>query len=147
MIAKSEQGTLTDAELVILQNLDLAMLSRYEQAKNLTITLLKKWLVEYKFKDWAFHRSDPEKLNQPVTPAEKQQRAEEIATLLANNRIWHSHGRKIGVNTLKNLLRLEVVDYSADKKLRTRILAYSEFLTDYINRNEFPFFLHHRRYF
>ena len=82
MIQKSRQGTLTDAELVILQNLDLAMLSRYEQAKNLTITLLKKWLVEYKFKDWVNHRSDPKKLGQPVTPEEKQQRAEEIATLV-----------------------------------------------------------------
>ena len=34
MIQKSSEGLLTDAELVILQNLDLAMLSRYEQAKN-----------------------------------------------------------------------------------------------------------------
>lgn len=147
MIQKSSQGTLTDAELVILQNLDLAMLSRYEQAKNLTITLLKKWLVEYKFKDWATHRSDPNKLGQPVTIEEKRQRAEEIATLLAVNKIWHSHGRKIGVKTLQNLLRLEIVDYSADNDLRGRILAYSEFITDYINRHDFPFFLHHRRYF
>lgn len=147
MIQKSRQGTLTDAELVILQNLDLAMLSRYEQAKNLTITLLKKWLVEYKFKDWVTHRTDPNKLGQPVMLEEKQQRAEEIATLLADNKIWHSHGRKIGVKTLQNLLRLEVVDYSADNALRGKILAYSEFITDYINRHDFPFFLHHRRWF
>lgn len=147
MIQKSSQGTLTDAELVILQNLDLAMLSRYEQAKNLTITLLKKWRVEYKFKDWATHRSDQNKRGQPVTLEERQQRAEEIATLLADNKIWHSHGRKIGVKTLQNLLRLEIVDYSADNDLRGKILAYSEFITDYINRHDFPFFLHHRRYF
>lgn len=147
MIQKSRQGMLTDAELVILQNLDLAMLSRYEQAKNLTITLLKKWLVEYKFKDWVKHRSDQNKLGQPVTPEEKQQRAEEIATLLADNKIWHSHGRKIGVKTLQNLLRLEIVDYSADNVLRGKILAYSEFITDYINRHDYRFFLHHRRWF
>jgi hypothetical protein len=147
MIQKSSQGTLTDAELVILQNLDLAMLSRYEQAKNLTITLLKKWLVEYKFKDWATHRSDQNKLGHPVTIEEKQQRAEEIATLLADNKIWHSHGRKIGVKTLQNLLRLEIVDYSVDNDLRGKILAYSEFITDYINRHDYPFFLHHRRWF
>ena len=35
MIKKSADGTITDAELIILQNQDLAMLSRYEQAKNL----------------------------------------------------------------------------------------------------------------
>lgn len=51
MIEKSANGKITDAELIMLQNLDMAMLSRYEQAKNLTITLLKKWLVEFKFKD------------------------------------------------------------------------------------------------
>ena len=37
------------------------MLSRYEQAKNLTITLLKKWLDEYKFKDWIAHNTNPMK--------------------------------------------------------------------------------------
>lgn len=100
MIEKSAKGTLTDAELVILQNLDLAMLSRYEQAKNLTITLLKRWLVEYKFRDWTTHATNPAKLGQPVTEAEKKDRAEEIAKLLSDNKIWHSHGRKIGVQTL-----------------------------------------------
>ncbi len=41
LIEKATKGTLTDAELIILQNQDLATLERYEQAKNLTITLLK----------------------------------------------------------------------------------------------------------
>lgn len=40
LIEKSKSGTITNAEFLILQNQDLAMLSRYEQAKNLTITLL-----------------------------------------------------------------------------------------------------------
>lgn len=147
MILKSSQGLLTDAELVLLQNLDLAMLSRYEQAKNLTITLLKKWLVDYKFKDWVKHRTNPDKVGRPVTPEEKEERAEEIARLLSDNKIWHSHGRKIGVRTVQTLLRLEIVDYSADKELRKNILAYSEFLIDYVNRHDYPFFLHHRRHF
>ena len=112
MIKKSADGTLTDAELVILQNLDLAMLSRYEQAKNLTITLLKKWLVDYKFRDWATHQTNPDKFGQPVTEDEKKARAEEIATLLSDNKIWHSHGRKIGVRTLQQLLRLKIEDFS-----------------------------------
>lgn len=147
MVEKSAQGTLTDAELVILQNLDLAMLSRFEQAKNLTITLLKKWLVEYKFKDWKTHDSNPAKIGQPVTESQKQQRAEEIALMLSDNKIWHSHGRKIGVGTVKNLLKLKIEDYSTDLEMRTKILAYSEFITDYINRHDRQFFLHNRRYF
>lgn len=147
MIDKSAQGTLTDAELVILQNLDIAMLSRFEQAKNLTITLLKKWLVEYKFKDWKIHETTPAKLGAKVTLEEKQHRAEEIAVLLSDNKIWHSHGRKIGVKTVQNLLKLKIEDYSTDREMRDKILAYSEFITDYINRHDYPFFLHNRRYF
>ncbi len=52
MFDKAAAGTLSNAEFLILQNQDLAMLSLYEQARNLTVTLLKKWLVEYKWKDW-----------------------------------------------------------------------------------------------
>ena len=147
MIEKSANGKITDAELIMLQNLDLAMLSRYEQAKNLTITLLKKWLVEFKFKDWNTHRTDPEKLGKPVTGEEKKERAEEIATKLSDNKIWHSHGRKIGVQTLKDLLKLKIEDYSTDADLRGKIRAYSDFLIEYINRHEYRFFLHSRRFF
>jgi hypothetical protein len=122
------------------------MLSRYEQAKNLTVTLLKKWLVEYKFKDWTVHESNPAKLGQPVTPEEKQQRAEEIATRLSDNKIWHSHGRMIGASTLSHVLRLKIEDYSKDKSLRDKILAYSNLLTEYV-AGKYVVFLHSRCYF
>lgn len=147
MIRKSAVNKLTDAELVILQNQDLAMLSRYEQAKNLTITLLKKWLVEYKFKDWKTHETDPAKIGKPVTEQEKKQRAEEIATALSDNKHWHSHGRMIGVSTLTTVLRLKIEDYSKDSVLRPLVLAYSDFITDYIERNRYETFLHSRCYF
>jgi hypothetical protein len=147
MMEKSAAGTITDAELVMLQNLDLAMLSRYEQAKNLSITLLKKWLVEYKFKDWSKHRTNQAKLDQSVTTEEKQTRAEEIANRLSDNKIWHSHGRKIGVRTLSHVLRLQIEDYTDNTDLRDRIREYFEFITEYINRHDIPIFLHSRRYF
>lgn len=147
MIEKSAKGELTDAELIILQNQDLAMLSRYEQAKNLTITLLKKWLVEYKFKDWTTHGTTPHLLGKSVTLEEKQQRAEKIATDLSNNQLWHSHGRMISPATLANVLKLKIEDYSNDKKLRPLVLAYSDFLTDYITRDNYKSFLHSRCYF
>jgi hypothetical protein len=147
LIAKSANNTLTDAELIIFQNQDLAMLSRFEQAKNLTITLLKKWLVEYKFKDWDVHQTDTTKLGQPVTTAEKQLRAEEIAKLLSDNKLWHSHGRMIGVSTLKHVLKLKIEDYSEDKDLRSKIISYNDLLTDYITRHDHKHFLHSRVYF
>lgn len=51
-ISKAEQGKLTQAEFLILKDFDLAELNSYEQARNLTIDLLKTWLVRYKFKNW-----------------------------------------------------------------------------------------------
>jgi hypothetical protein len=147
MIKKSHAGTLSEAELVILQNQDLAMLSRYEQAKNLTITLLKKWLVDYKFKDWKTHGTNKEKLGQPVTNEEKEARAEDIAKLLSDNKLWHSHGRMIGIGTLTKVLRLKIEDYSTDETLRSKINPYNALITDYIRSKNHASFLHSRCYF
>lgn len=147
MIRKSLAGTLSEAELVILQNQDLAMLSRYEQAKALTITLLKKWLVEFKFKDWVKHGTTREKLGHPVTHEEKIARAEEIARLLSDNKLWHSHGRMIGLGTLTKVLKLKIEDYSTEKILRPKITAYNSLITDYIRSKSHAAFLHCRCYF
>ncbi len=147
MIEKSKKGELTDAELVMLQQLDLAMLSSYEQAKNLTITLLKKWLVQYKFADWDTHGTDQKKLGTPVTTKEKEKRAEEIAKMLSDNKLWHSHGRKIGLSTITGLIRLKIDDYSHNVQLRPMIREYHDFLLEYIQRQNYPIFLHSKNYF
>jgi hypothetical protein len=125
----------------------LAVLSRYEQARDLTVTLLKKWLVEYKFRDWTTHATDPNKKGKPVTKAEKQERAEEIARLLGDNKKWHSHGRLIGPGTLTSVLRLRINDYSDDSVLRPLIREYNDLLTEYIVRQNFKLFLHSRDFF
>jgi membrane-bound ClpP family serine protease len=144
LLDKAKSGILTHAEFLILQNQDLAMLSRYEQAKNLTITLLKKWLVQYKFSDWNTHGTSPDKLGQPVTVAEKQERAEDVATKLGNNKHWHSHGRMIGIDTLKTYLRLKIEDYSGDKILRGLVRDYNDLVLDYVLIRQYPMFLHSR---
>jgi len=146
-LEKERANKLTRAEFLILQSQDLAMLSQCEQAKALTITLLKKWLVEFKFKNWDKHRTDPAKLDKLVTREEKEQRAAEIADLLGDNRTWHSHGRMIGMETLRKKLRLQIEDLAADPSLHTLIRSYNDLLTEYIARNEFPLFLHSRKFF
>jgi hypothetical protein len=147
LLEKAKNGNLTNAEFLILQNQDLAMLSRYEQAKQMTITLLKKWLVEFKFTDWTVHETDSSKKGQPVTQAEKEARAEEIARQLGDNHYWHSHGRMIGISTLRGLLRLKIEDYSNDSLLQPVIRSYNDLMTEYIAKNNFPFSLHSRNYF
>ena len=147
MIEKARQGTLTQAEFLLLQNQDLAMLSRFEQARNLTVTLLKQWLVRYKFSDWTTHQTDQTKKDQPVTEQEKEERAEEIAKILGDNKIWHSHGRHIGISTLQTILRLKIEDYSQDSAMRELIRNYNDLIVEYIARNDGKFFLHSRKYF
>ena len=56
LIQKAQNNTLTQAEFIILKDFDLAELRAYEQAKELTIDLLKSWLVRYKFKTWKTHK-------------------------------------------------------------------------------------------
>jgi hypothetical protein len=147
LLVKAAAGTLTNAEFLILQNQDLALLARYEQARDLTVTLLTKWLVEFKFRNWATHRSDPAKKGQPVTDDEKQARADQIARMLGDNKLWHSHGRMIGPGTLTQILRLEINDYSSDQALRPLIRSYNDLLTDYIARGGFNLFMHNRDFF
>lgn len=140
MIDKSRLGTITPVEFQWLMNQDLAMLRFYEQARDLSIALLEKWLVQYKFKDWVSHRTTD--AGSPVTPEQKQARANEIATLLSNNAHWHSHGRMIGMRTLKAVCRLEIDDFGEDRDLQASVRRYNDTLTEYISRMDIRVFLY-----
>src|SRR5699024_8050020 len=83
-IEKSRDNTLTKDELIMLQRLDLANLRRYEQARDLSVSVLKVVVVKYKFKDWTTHRTTDR--GAPVTNKEQQLRAEQIATDLSDNK-------------------------------------------------------------
>jgi len=147
LLDKAKKNELSDAELLILQNQDLATLSQYEQQKELTISLLKKWLVQYKFKNWATHATDPIKKGQPVTAEEKIQRAAQIAERLSNNTEWHTHQRMISARTLTQDVGLKIEDYSDDSGLREFITQYNDLITEYIRRFKYEVFLHSRNFF
>ena len=55
LLIKAQNNTISQAEFLILKDFDLAELRAYEQAKELAVDLIMKWLVKYKFKDWAVH--------------------------------------------------------------------------------------------
>ena len=132
LLEKARLNTLTEAEFLILKDFDLAELKGYEQAKELTIELLKKWLVRYKFKNWNTHNTNPTKLGQPVTPDEKTQRAQEIADTLSSNTNWKSHGRPINLETLEKELKLKIEDYGSNLPRQLLIRSYYDLLSDYI---------------
>ena len=111
----------------------------FEQARDLSTDLLKKWLVKYKFKDWTHHRTNNK--DAKVTNDEKDTRAKEIADALADHKKWRSHGRNLDLVKLKSI-RVEIDDYSDDEELRRLIREYNDPLTDFIDRFEISFFLH-----
>lgn len=127
IINKSQVGAVTQAELMMLNSLDLAQLRRYEQARELSKDLLKKWLVEYKFRNWNMR----ETTQQDVTLADKISRAEDIAVALSDNRRWHSHGRFIGLNTLTKDLNLQIEDYTDNESLSEDIRELDKMLTEF----------------
>ena len=141
MIEKSANNMLTSAELIMLREQDLAMLRRFEQARDLTIELLKEWLVKYKFKNWNSHSDES-----IVTNSEKITRAIEIARDLSNNKLWHSHGRSIDVAALTSILKLKIEDYSNDLILKPLIRDYNDLICQYIIRNNSDVFLHSRKF-
>ena len=143
LISKSANDELTEAEFLILQKIDLAELRSYEMARNLTVALLKEWLVNFKFKNWDTHSST----GQPVTKGEKEDRAEDIANKLSNNSIWHSHGRSIGIETLTSFLKLKIEDYSDNEELRELIRDYNDLICEYILRSGGKAFVHSRVFF
>lgn len=148
MLEKAKNKTLTQAEFLILKDIDLAELRAYEQAKELTISLLKKWLIKYKFKNWTKHETTPELLGKDVTNEEKEKRAEEIADELGNNKTWKSHGRPINMDTLKNdsKLRLKIEDFAKIPERQKLIREYHNLLSDYIKKSGFGIFVHSREF-
>ena len=133
---KSRNGSITPIEVQMALNLNLADLNFYMQARNLTVSLLKKWLVQYKFKDWNKHASNSD----PVTTEEKEVRAEEIARALGDNSRWHSHGRHIGLDTLQKELGLKIEDLGANKCLQKAIHDYHALAIGV--QNQYPIFMH-----
>jgi hypothetical protein len=140
IIKKSADNQITPVEFEWVMRQDFAMLRFYEQARDLSVALLEKWLVQYKFKDWVKHRTHNPGTG--VTPEEKQARATEIAKMLSDNTIWHSHGRMIGMRTLRETCHLEIDDFGLDHDLQKNVRRYNDTLSEYLVRSNIRAFLY-----
>ena len=87
-------------------------------------------------KNWVTHRTTNK--GDPVTIEEKKARAQEIAYSLSDNSRWHSHGRFIGINTLKDDLRLEIDDFSNDQEMSILVQNLHSFLNEHIEKFGIP---------
>jgi hypothetical protein len=134
LIEKSKKGNLTAAELTFLiEKFDPAELDLFEKARDLSIDLLKKWLVQYKFKNWKVTRTR----QIPVTQPMKIKRATEIAKKLNDVTKWKSHSRGISIQVLTDDLKVLVENFGTDQKwsqFNTSLRAYYRLLRDYMNR-------------
>ena len=139
LLEKAKSDELTKAEFIILKDFDLAEIRSYEQAKELAVDMLKIWLTKYKFKDWTKHRDGTE-----VTAEQKEARAIEIANKLSDNNIWRSHGRPIGIQTLREELHLKIVDFGEDAELSDLISKYYDGMIEYIRKHNYKMFLQTR---
>ncbi len=141
LMEKAQAGTLNTAEMLLLtESFDQADLYRYEQARNLSVTLLKDWLARYKFKDWLTTETN----GTDVTPAMREQRATTIAEILNDTERWHTHGRGISMQVLRRDLNLRITDFEQDKALAGRIRQYYRLLMDYIGKIGSPGVIHTR---
>jgi len=143
LIQKSLTAELSTAELVLLQKLDLAELHQFELARDLSIDLLRRWLANYKFKDWV----ETETRAEPVTQDMKEERADWIARQLNDHHRWLTHGRGLDMVTLQEELKLKIHDYGQDPHLGQQIWDYFWFLRDHMARNGISSFVHSPSFF
>lgn len=141
LIEKSANGQLTPAELAFLvEKFDPAELYRYEQARELSVSLLTEWLEKYKFSNWKKTRTRGRRVTQKM----RIDRAEEIARNFNDTDRWHSHGRGISMAVLQKDLNLEIDDFGLDPELASKIKAYYKLLRDYMVRRRHAGVLHRR---
>lgn len=128
LLDKAREGTLTDAEAqLMIFGFDQAELYQYEQARALSIAMLKAWLAQYKFKDWV----ETETHKNPVTPEMREMRAEEIGDKLSDSDEWHSHGNGIPMTVLQKELNLRINDLADDPDRHEKLKEYDGLLSDY----------------
>ena len=128
LLKKAKEGEISTAEMQILLDFDQTRLYAYEQARDLSRSLLEEWLVKYKFKDW----EKTETRGLPVTNETKKERAKEIADRLNDVKRWNSHGIGINMERLRRDLNLRIDDFGLNERLNSAVRCYHKLLTDYM---------------
>lgn len=138
-LKKSAQGKLSDIEVMFfIEKFDPAELYFFEQSRDLSVELLQKWLVKYKFKDW----NETETRKTPVSLKMKEKRAREIAKKLNDVRKWKSHGRSLSKEVIQQELNLKIDDFGADTQLNNLVRPYYRLLQDYMQRVRHSLVIH-----
>jgi hypothetical protein len=129
LLQKAIDGSISMPEVqLMISGFDQAELYQYEQARELSISLLKEWLVKYKFSGW----TKTETRGIPVTDEMRQSRAVEIASILNDTDRWHTHGHGISMEVLRRDLYLLIDDFGQERIMSDNIRTYHNLLGDYM---------------
>lgn len=141
LLKKASDGklTLVEAQLMI-DGFDQAELYKYEQARELSVTLLTDWLARYKFKNWK--KTETRKI--PVTSAMRKLRAKAIARQLNNTEKWHSHGHGISMEVLRRDMNLRIDDLDDSPETCCQVKNYYGLLSDFMGKNRHGGVIHCR---
>lgn len=140
LLEKANNGKISTAEMEILLSFDQTLLYAYEQARDLSRSLLEDWLAKYKFKDWDVTETSKRKVTEP----HKRKRAKEIADKLNNVKLWNSHGLGISVERLRRELNLRIDDFGVDPDLHGAVRRYHGLMTDFMARRAHRSMVHTR---
>ncbi|MFH1509536.1 MAG: ATP-dependent Clp protease proteolytic subunit [Candidatus Nealsonbacteria bacterium] len=114
-----ETGTLNKAYIPILQGISPGEIESAQNALSFAEELVKKWLIEYKFKQWDIHSGN----KKPVTIEEKEERAKEIAKKLCDHGYWKTHARSIKIKDFEEM-KVKITDYAQNQPLNEAVTRY-----------------------
>jgi len=133
LIKKANSNSLTPPEFLIIKEFDLGMWRSYEQARDLSISVLKEYLVKYHFHSIA---------NNGIKIKKKQ--ADEIAKKLGNNSTWLSHGRPINKEVLQKMGVL--ISDIQSQTWASNLTCYLNYVKEYMDIGEMKNFIHSRSF-
>ena len=91
-------------DIQILLNIDPKEIGDARSASSYSISLVKEYLLKYKFASWNIH-SD----GRVVSDEEKSDSAEKIAAFLCNHAEWKSHGHGISRETATEKCKIKII--------------------------------------
>ena len=138
LLERARSGVISDVEVEILMEFDQGELYKFDQARKLSVRLLKEWLVKYKFRDWTVTACRGIKVDDVM----RASRAEEIALVLSDSGRWNSHGYGISKDVLQNDLKLKIDDFGANPDLSHAIRDYDGLLQSHLSGLGLEFAVH-----
>jgi len=95
-------------DLQILRQIDPKEIGNAINGSKYSVELVENYLHDYKFRTWIMHSA-----GNPVTSAEKKQRANEIANQLCKHSLWKTHGRGITREAAWDVCKLKITHSEA----------------------------------